>query len=110
MQCSFPTGYTVWVDRHDESAGRYAGEIVRAIRSNRVVALMASTNSFSSAQVAREVYVAGEHKKPFISILLDQSELPDDFQYCCRALRGRAADPTRLAQVPVVTIHCISDN
>jgi hypothetical protein len=74
-------GYKVWVDRHDESAGRFAGPIVRAIKSCNVVALMASRNSFSSDHVVREVYVAGGRKKPFISVLLDESEFPDEFEY-----------------------------
>jgi hypothetical protein len=74
-------GYKVWVDRYNESTGRYAGPIVRAIRSCNVVALMASQNSFSSDHVVREVYVAGGRKKPFISVLLDESEIPDEFEY-----------------------------
>jgi hypothetical protein len=74
-------GYKVWVDRQDKSSGRYAGAIVRAIRSCKVVALMASRNSFSSDHVVREVYVAGDSKIPFISVQLDQSEFPDDFVY-----------------------------
>jgi hypothetical protein len=42
---------------------------------------MASSNSFSSDHVVRELYVAGDHKIPFISVQLDQSEFPDDFVY-----------------------------
>lgn len=74
-------GYKVWIDRQSPMSRRYAAPIVRAIKSSRVVALMCSENSFASDHVIREVYVAGDYKKPFIAFQLDQSEFPDDVLY-----------------------------
>ncbi|MEM1384338.1 MAG: toll/interleukin-1 receptor domain-containing protein [Pseudomonadota bacterium] len=75
-------GFSVWRDRSATPAtGRYAGRIVSAIRGCKVVALMGSAQSFASDHVMREVYVAGEYKKPFVLVRLDPSELPEDFVY-----------------------------
>jgi hypothetical protein len=54
---------------------------VRAIRESRLVALMCSAHAFTSDHVIREVYVAGDYKKPFIAFLLDPTEFPDQFLY-----------------------------
>ena len=74
-------GYTVWIDRHSTGSQRYAAPIVRAIKTSQLVALMCSQNAFGSDHVIREVYVAGDYKKPFIAFQLDQSEFPDDVLY-----------------------------
>lgn len=75
-------GYKVWIDRSaGPHGGRYAAPIVAAIRQARVVALMCSKNAFASDHVVREVYVAGDFKKPFIAFQLDESEFPDDLLY-----------------------------
>lgn len=75
-------GYTVWIDRRaNPGGGRYAGPIVAAIRGARVVAVMCSTNSAKSDHVVREIYVAGDFKKPFIVFELDDGELPDELLY-----------------------------
>jgi hypothetical protein len=74
-------GYTVWIDRQSTGTERYAGPIVRAIRDSRYVALMCSAQAFGSDHVIREVYIAGEHKKPFIAFLLEPIEFPDDVLY-----------------------------
>ena len=74
-------GYKVWIDRQSPMAWRYAAPIVRAIKASRVVALMCSEHSFASDHVIREVYVAGDYKKPFIAFQLDQSEFPDEVLY-----------------------------
>jgi hypothetical protein len=73
--------YTVWIDRQSSGSQRYAGPIVQAIRTSQIVALMCSADAFKSDHVIREVYVAGENKKPFITFLLDQTEFPDDILY-----------------------------
>jgi hypothetical protein len=51
------------------------------IRGSRLIALMCSQNSFASDQVLREIYVAGDYKKPFIVFQLDPTEFPDDVRY-----------------------------
>ena len=74
-------GYAVWIDRQTAGSERYAAPIVRAIRTSRLVALMCSRNAFGSDHVIREVYVAGDYKKPFIVFQLDTTEFPDEVRY-----------------------------
>jgi len=75
-------GYTVWLDTQStEAAQRYAGQIVRAIRASKVVALMCSRNAFASDHVIREVYLAGDFKKAFVLFVFDDTEIPDDLLY-----------------------------
>ena len=74
-------GYPVWIDREAGGAQRYAGAIVGAIRGSKLVALMCSENAFASDHVIREVYVAGDFKKPFIAFQLDGTEFPDEILY-----------------------------
>jgi TIR domain len=75
------SGYGVWIDRESSGTQRYAAEIVGAIRMSKLVALMCSQNAFSSDHVIREIYVAGDYKKPFIAFLLDMTEFPDEVHY-----------------------------
>ena len=74
-------GYPVWIDRQSAGSQRYAAPIVRAIRTSRLVALMCSQDAFASDHVIREVYVAGDYKKPFIAFQLDSTEFPDEIFY-----------------------------
>ena len=74
-------GYGVWIDREAKGSQRYAAPIVRAIRTSRLVALMCSQNAFTSDHVVREVYVAGDYKKPFITFELDSTQFPDEILY-----------------------------
>jgi hypothetical protein len=75
-------GFSVWLDRNASRDGqRYAAPIVKAIKSAKVVALMCSRNSFASDHVIREVYVAGDYRKPFLAFQLDRSEVPDELNY-----------------------------
>jgi TIR domain len=74
-------GFQVWIDRHSTGSQRYAAQIVGAIRASKLVALMCSRNAFASDQVIREVYVAGDNKKPFIVFQLDLTDFPDEVQY-----------------------------
>ena len=74
-------GHAVWIDREAEGTQRYAASIVRAIKGAQIIALMSSRNAFASDHVIREVYVAGDYKKPFIVFQLDQTEFPDEVLY-----------------------------
>jgi hypothetical protein len=74
-------GYVIWIDRQSPGSQRYAAPIVRAIRTSRLVALMCSRNAFASDHVIREVYVAGDFKKPFIAFQLDPTDFPDEVLY-----------------------------
>ena len=42
---------------------------------------MWSQNAFTSDHVIREVYVAGDYKKPFIAFQLDSTQFPDEILY-----------------------------
>lgn len=86
-------GLATWIDRQATVRGRFAGPIVQAIRGSKVVALMCSKNAFESHHVVREVYVAGEFKKPFVALLLDGTEFPDDIVFFLSGFpRVRAVD------------------
>jgi hypothetical protein len=74
-------GCAIWVDRKTWGSQRYAGPIVQAIQSSRLVALMCSRNAFLSDHVVREVYIAGKYKKPFIAFKLDSIEIPEELEY-----------------------------
>jgi hypothetical protein len=74
-------GLTVWIDRQSIGTQRYAAQIVSAIRASKLVALMSSKNAFNSDQVIREVYIAGDSKKPFVIFQLDVTDFPDDVLY-----------------------------
>jgi hypothetical protein len=74
-------GYAVWIDRQSTGHQRYATAIVGAIRMSRLVALMCSQDAFRSDHVIREVYLAGDFKKPFIVFNLDCAGLPDEILY-----------------------------
>ncbi len=74
-------GYPVWIDREAIGSARYAGQIVGAIRTSQLVALMGSKSAFASDHVIREVYVAGDFKKPFVAFQLDPTDFPDDILY-----------------------------
>ncbi len=74
-------GYGVWIDRQAHGSQRYAAPIVRAIKSSQLVALMCSQNAFASDHVIREIYIAGDCKKPFLVFQLDTSEFPDEVLY-----------------------------
>jgi len=92
-------GYGVWIDRQSTGSQRYAAPIVRAIRTSRLVALMCSQNAFMSDHVIREVYVAGDYKKPFITFELDSTEFPDEILYFVSGfprIPAAGMDPQRL--------------
>jgi hypothetical protein len=75
-------GYPVWIDRESTSGlSRYAANIVPAIKTSRLVAVMCSQSAFASDHVIREIYLAGDYKKPFIAFELDSTEFPDEIRY-----------------------------
>jgi hypothetical protein len=76
------SGYAVWIDfASQQGMQRFAASIVAAIRGCRVFALVGSRNAFASDHVIREVYVAGDFKKPFLVFEIDQADFPDDVLY-----------------------------
>ena len=93
-------GFRVWIDRRNitGSAG-WAGQIVRALKSARTVALMASPNSYASDQVVREIYLAMEEKKPIIPFELEAADMPDELRYILAPFQRHAPEG---ADLPVV--------
>jgi|SRR5579862_1068924 len=90
-------GFPVWIDRKSTGSGRYAAPIVQAIKNSTLVALMCSSDAFSSDHVIREIYVAGDHRKPFIVFQIDQSEFPDDVLYFTTGFPRIPVDNVNLA-------------
>jgi hypothetical protein len=75
-------GQALWLDHEGIDAGEsWAGEIVRAIRAVRGVAVMCSKAAFESDHVKREVFLADRYKKRLVPILLEDAPMPDDFEY-----------------------------
>lgn len=75
-------GFRVWIDTNIVGAAqRYAKQIVDAIEGSRVVALMGSRNSFGSDHVVREIYVAGDLRKAFLVVQLDDAKIPNELLY-----------------------------
>jgi hypothetical protein len=75
-------GKQLWLDQEGIDAGEsWAGEIVRAIRTVKGVAVMCSKAAFESDHVKREVYLADRYKKRLLPVLIDDTPMPDDFEY-----------------------------
>jgi hypothetical protein len=76
------TGHSVWIDRQGLEAGvQWAAEIVRAIKASETFCLMCSADAFQSDNVRREIYLATKYKRYLVPVLLDQTEMPEDFEY-----------------------------
>jgi hypothetical protein len=78
-------GVTVWRDQHDIlGGGSYGPEIVRAIRSCKVLTLMCSAASMRSANVKQEIQLAWKYGRPYLPLLLDQTVIhgfPEQVEY-----------------------------
>lgn len=75
-------GQEIWVDTKEIDAGEnWAGEIVRAIKSVRGVAVMCSKAAFESDHVKREVYLADRYKRRIVPVFLEDAAIPEDFEY-----------------------------
>jgi TolB-like protein/Tfp pilus assembly protein PilF len=75
-------GQPCWVAPRDVPAGQsYAAAIVRAINSCRMVVLVLSKNGIESPHVLREVERASSKRRPVLSVRLDDTGLPPEFEY-----------------------------
>jgi hypothetical protein len=92
-------GRSVWIDTRSASESRYAGPIVRALRSCRTVALICSKNSFGSDHVMRELYLAGDFRKPMVAVQIDATDFPDDFAYFLTGFPRIEAASRRIAEI-----------
>ena len=75
-------GHEVWVDESGIEAGdAWAKEIVEAIRSSQVFVLLATVSSVQSADVSKEVGLAGKFKIPVVPVVVGAVRIPDDISY-----------------------------
>lgn len=75
-------GVKCWIAPRDVTPGElYAGNIVHAIDSTRVVVLVLSQHAAESAHVLREIERASSKRHPIVSFRIDLAPLPDDFAY-----------------------------
>jgi TolB-like protein/Tfp pilus assembly protein PilF len=75
-------GLSCWIAPRDVRAGEnYAAAIVQAIGSCRMLVLILSKNSIDSPHVLREVERASSKRRPVLSIRIDTTDLPPEFEY-----------------------------
>jgi hypothetical protein len=75
-------GNHLWLDQEGIGAGEgWAGEIVRAIRTVKGVAVMCSHAAFESDHVKREIYLADRYKKRLLPVFIEDASPPEDFEY-----------------------------
>ena len=73
-------GYEVWIDKYGLQGGDlWVSEIVKGIRSCDIFLLFVSANSASSEYVSRELFYAFHEKRKIIHIMLEKTELPDEW-------------------------------
>lgn len=76
------SGRKIWVDTKEIEAGEnWAGEIVRAIKSVKGVAVMCSKAAFESDHVKRELYLADRYKRRLLPVFIEEADIPEDFEY-----------------------------
>ncbi len=76
------SGHDVWVDESGIEVGdTWAKEIVTAIRSSQVFVLLATSSSVRSADVRKEVALAGQYRIPIVPVLIPPVRIPDQIAY-----------------------------
>lgn len=75
-------GIKLWID-HDKIPGgaNYGEAIVRGIKSSKVLLLMVSHASMRSRNVRAEIQVAWKHDRPYLPLLLEGIEFPEQIEY-----------------------------
>ena len=75
-------GINVWMDRHDIQAGsNWAAEIVQSIRGCSALLVACSPAAFESRNVRQEIQVAGKYNRPYVPLMLEAAEFPDEVEY-----------------------------
>jgi hypothetical protein len=101
-------GMALWLDHEGIDAGEsWAGEIVRAIRAVRGVAVMCSKAAFESDHVKREVFLADRYKKRLVPILLENAPMPDDFEYFFAGVQWLKLHETPEADRPAAMMRAL---
>jgi hypothetical protein len=102
-------GVTVWIDRTGIHGGaNYAKVISDAIKDASALVLMTSPASLASRNVRQELALGWRFETPYLPLLLDSVEIPDDLAYWLegsqwielldRAERDWLADATKALQ------------
>lgn len=75
-------GIRCWIAPRDLIAGRpFSGEIIRGIKSCRVMVLLFSSASNASPEVLREVQLATTHRLHLVNFRIEESGVSDDLAY-----------------------------
>lgn len=76
------SGVSVWVDRQRiDGAANYGVEVVRGIKGCKVLMLMCSDASMRSRNVKQEIQVAWKYGRPYLPVLLEQTQFPEQLEY-----------------------------
>jgi non-specific serine/threonine protein kinase len=80
-------GITIWMDRKSISGGSsWSAAIVRGIEECAALLVLCSAAAMESPNVAQEVQLAWERRRPLVPLLLEEVHLPRAIEY---ALAGR---------------------
>src|SRR2546430_2170959 len=75
-------GISVWIDQHAiEGATQWSKEIVEAIKECKALIVLLSSAATASRNVVREVSLASEKNKEILPLVLEETELPSEFEY-----------------------------
>jgi hypothetical protein len=75
-------GVSLWIDRTGIPGGTSYGEaIVRGIKSSKVLLLMVSHASMRSRNVRAEIQLAWKYERPYLPLLLEAIEFPEQIEY-----------------------------
>lgn len=82
VQALAAAGINVWIDRHDIRGGaNWAAEIVQSIRGCSALIVACSPAAFESRNVRQEIQVAGKYARPYIPLILEPTDFPDEVEY-----------------------------
>jgi adenylate cyclase len=89
------SGYDPWIDQHQiKGATRWGKEIVQAINSSQLVAVLVSSSSLLSENVVKELNLAAQKHKHLLPIMLEDTELTEEFAYHLTGLHQVAIENT----------------
>jgi adenylate cyclase len=87
-------GVRCWIAPRDVTPGAsYAGQIIHAIDAAKASVLILSQDAASSPHVLREVERSASKRHPIVSLRIDQTPLPADFEYFLNASHWLDASP-----------------
>src|SRR5205807_357798 len=69
-------------DRHDISAGSaWSAQIVQSIRGCAALMIACTPAAMESRNVKQEIQLAWRHNKPYVPLILEQTEYPPEVEY-----------------------------